>query len=265
MKQSFIYICLIVSVFCSSCISNKDVVYLQDKGTAIDNSLQIQSLATPYRVQVNDLLSVNVKAEKSEIRELVSIFNPTTSAMGNTQESLYYNGFSVDLHGNIEFPILGEMNVLGFTTEEIEEKVKTLILQKYLKETAKIFVTVKLSGLKYTTLGEIGSKGTQVMSQDGVDILEAIANAGDISQTGDRKDVLIVRQYPNGKRIHHIDLTDISALNSEFFYIQPNDLIMVKPLKRKALGAGQTAAQTITTIASIFSVIVSTYFLARNL
>ena len=65
--------------------------------------------------------------------------------------------------------------------------------------------------------------------------------------------------------MHHIDLTDIAAMKSEYYYIQPNDIIMVKPLKRKALGAGQTATQTITTVASIFSVIVSTYFLAKNL
>lgn len=258
-------IVVVLGLLSTSCITQKDVVYLQDKGTVVNDSLQIQALATPYRVQVNDLLSVNVKAEKKEINDLVQIFNPTTNIVNDSEQSLYYNGFTVDLHGNIEFPILGEVNVLGFTTDEVEQKVKDVILQKYLKDTAKIFVTVKLSGLKYTTLGEISNKGTQVLYQDRVNILEAIANAGDILDTGDRKDVLIVRQYPNGQKIHHIDLTDIAAMQSEFYYIQPNDLIMVKPLKRKSLGAGQTATQTLTTIASIFSVLVSTYFLARNL
>ena len=107
-----------------------------------------------------------------------------------------------------------------------------------------------MSGLKYSTLGEIENKGTQVLYQDRVNILEAIANAGDITQTGDRKDVLILRQYPQGQKIHHIDLTDMAAMKSEFYYIQPNDIIMVKPLKRKSLGGGQTATQTLTTIAS---------------
>jgi len=265
MKQIVVCIVVVLGLVSTSCITQKDVVYLQDKGTVVNDSLQIQALVSPYRVQVNDLLSVNVKAEKKEINDLVQIFNPTSGDIGTTQEELYYTGFTVDLHGNIEFPILGEINVLGFTTDEIESKVKEVILQKYLKETAKIFVTVKLSGLKYTTLGEIGTKGTTVLYQDRVNILEAIANAGDILDTGDRKDVLIVRQYPNGQKIHHIDLTDIAAMQSEFYYIQPNDLIMVKPLKRKSIGAGQTAAQTLTTIASIFSVLISTYFLARNL
>ena len=76
---------------------------------------------------------------------------------------------------------------------------------------------------------------------------------------------MIIRQYPDGQKIHHIDLTDIAAMQSPFYYIQPNDIIQVKPLRRKSLGAGQTAIQNITTMASILSVLVSTYFLTRNL
>lgn len=266
LKQIAILILALVIICCTSCITNKDVVYLQDKGTEVNDSLQIQALAKPYRVQISDVLSINVKALD---KELVDIFNPTSGGTnGNNQrnqESLYFTGFTVDLHGNIKFPILGEINVLGFTVKEIEAKVKRELLQQYFKETAQIFVTVKLAGLKYTTVGEISSKGVQVLYQDRVNIIEAIANAGDIEQTGDRTDVLIVRQYPNGQKIHHIDLTDIAAMKSEFYYIQPNDIIMVKPLKRKAIGAGETATETLTTIASIFSVLVSTYFLVKNL
>ncbi len=238
------------------------MVYLQDKGTKTDGTTQISALAKPYRLQVNDILSIDVKALD---KELVEIFNPTSKEIGNTPEALYFTGFTVDLHGNIEFPILGEINVLGYTVKEVEKKVEKLLLLKYFKETAQIFVTVKLAGLKYTTLGEISNRGTRVLYQDRVNILEAIANAGDIRDTGDRKDVLILRQYPEGQKIHHIDLTDYAALKSEFFYIKPNDIIMVKPLKRKALGAGQTAVQSITAVASIFSVLVSTFFLVRNL
>ncbi len=258
-----VMLCLLGFVMClNSCITNKDVVYLQDKGTKVDDAQRLTALTKPYRLQVNDILSIDVKALD---KDLVEIFNPTSKAIGTSPQSLYFTGFTVDVHGNIEFPILGEINVLGFTVEEIEDKVESLLLEKYFKETAQIFVTVKLAGLKYTTLGEINSRGTSVLYQEKVNILEAIANAGDIADTGDRKDVLILRQYPDGQKIHHIDLTNITALKSEFYFIQPNDIIMVKPLKRKALGAGQTVFQTVTTVASIFSVLVSTYFLATNL
>ena len=248
----------------SSCITNKDVVYFQDKGTVINDSLLLKETSKPYRVQVNDILSINVKALDDE---LTAIFNPVetvgrSSATGGSQ--LYFNGFTVDLHGNIKFPVLGDINVLGFTIDEIEVKVKSELLKQYFKDTAELFVTVKLAGLRYTTIGEVGT-GVHTLYQDRVNIIEALANAGDIKTTGDRTDVMVIRQYPQGQKIHHIDLTDLAAMQSPYYYIQPNDMILVKPLKRKAIGAGETFTQTLTTIASIFAIIVSTYFLVENL
>ncbi|TBN03585.1 sugar transporter [Hyunsoonleella flava] len=265
MKQFVWFYLLIFGLFFNSCITNKDLVYLQDKGTTVDNSAQIQSMATPYRVQVNDILSISIKSTDSELKKLVEIFQPTEQANGfiNAQ-SLYFSGFTVDLHGNIEFPILDKINVLGFTTDEIEGKVKRALLDKYLKDVSKIFITVKLAGLRYTVTGEVNGGGVLTLFQDRVNIIEALANAGDIRDTGDRTDVMVIRQYPDGQKIHHIDLTDKAAMNSPYYYIKPNDMILVKPLKRKALGAGQTASQTFTTIASVFSVLLSAYLLTQN-
>jgi polysaccharide export outer membrane protein len=262
--KSLLFI-LVALISFSSCITNKDVVYLQDKGTVVEDSLAIKEASKPYRVQINDQLKVSFKVQEEDVQKALAIFNQTTENPGNTQETLYFNGNSVDLHGNIEFPILGKINVLGYTLLEIEAKLDKSLHEKYIKKEQIVYITVKLAGLKYTALGEIAIPGNQVLFQDRVNIIEAIANSGDILQTGDRTDVLIVRQYPEGQKIHHIDLTDKVAMQSEFYFIKPNDIIMVKPLKRKSLGAGQTATQTFTTIASIFSVIISTYFLARNL
>lgn len=266
MKRFLLVIAVLISVLSTSCITNKDIVYLQDKGTVVSDSSLVKEFSQPYRVQINDILSVSVKAVDEDVKKLVSLFNPVESVGESIgQSNLYFRGFTVDLHGNIKFPILGNVNVLGYTINEIEEKVKSEILTKYLKETTQIFVTVKLAGLRYTVTGEVGGTGVFTLFQDRVNIIEALANAGDIKNTGDRTDVLIIRQYPQGQKIHHIDLTDVVALDSPYYYIQPNDMILVKPLKRKALGGGETATQTLTTIASIFSVLVSTYFLAKNL
>ncbi|AUC82089.1 polysaccharide biosynthesis/export family protein [Lacinutrix sp. Bg11-31] len=266
MNKFIVAIAILFSILCSSCITNKDVVYLQDKGTVVNDSLLLKDMGKPYRVQINDVLSINIKSADSELAKLVAVFTPTGKA-GSTsgQEALYYDGFTVDLHGNIEFPILGKINVLGFTTDEINAKVKQSLFDNYLKDVSKIFITVKLAGLRYTVSGEVNGSGVLTLFQDRVNIIEALANAGDIKDTGDRTDVLVVRQYPQGQKIHHIDLTDMVAMQSPYYYIQSNDMILVKPLKRKALGAGQTATQTLTTIASIFSVLVSTFFLAKNL
>ena len=267
MNKFIVAIAILFSVLCSSCITNKDVVYLQDKGTIVNDSLLLNEMGKPYRVQINDILSINIKSTNREITELLAIFQPVEQEGSGTAgaQNLYFNGFTVDLHGNIEFPILGKINVLGFTTDEINAKVKQALLDNYLKDVSQIFITVKMAGLRYTVTGEVGNTGVNTLFQDRVNIIEALANAGDIKNTGDRTDVKIIRQYPGGQKIHSIDLTDVVAMQSPYYYIQSNDIILVKPLKRKALGGGETATQTLTTIASIFSVLVSTYFLAKNL
>ena len=77
--------------------------------------------------------------------------------------------------------------------------------------------------------------------------MEAIANSGDITLTGDRTDVVIIRQYPAGQKVHHIDLTKLDAMNSPYYYVKPNDLILINPLPQKSLGTGTTGLQSITT------------------
>jgi polysaccharide export outer membrane protein len=161
------------------------------------------------------------------------------------------------VHGNIRVPSLGNINVLGYTTEDIEKKIEKKLLDEQFKETANIFVTVKLAGLRYTANGEIGTPGSVVLFKERVNIFEAIANAGEIPLTGDKKDVLIIRQYPQGQKIHSLDLTDINVMKSPYYYIQPNDMIYVKPLKQKSLGTGETAVSSLATIATVISLITS--------
>ena len=126
-------------------------------------------------------------------------------------------------------------------------------------------MTVKLAGLRYTATGEVGRKGTQVLFQDRVNIFEALANAGDIPVTGNRKEVQIIRQYPQGQKIHTVDLTDRAVMQSPYYYIQPNDMIYVKPLKQKSLGTGTTAVQTLGTIATVLSLVTTSILLFTRL
>jgi polysaccharide export outer membrane protein len=254
MNYKFLLILVVVLGSFTSCISTKKITYLQDNETAVDSVLTIQRLQKPYRIQVNDLLSIRVKALD---QELVGMFNPIGEANpGATgEESLYYDGFAVDQQGNIRVPTLGKINVLGFTVEEVQEKIEQELLDQYFKAEANIFVTVKLAGIRYTTLGEISS-GSQVVYKETVTIMEAVANAGGITEYGDMTDVKIIRQYPGGdEKIHNIDLTSISATKSPYYYIQPNDLILVNPLPQKALGFGTTGLQSFTTIVSIITLL----------
>ena len=227
----------------SSCIPTKKLTYLQETEQQQDSIIPILKEEDPYRLQVNDLLSIRVKALDDE---LVSIFNPVSENNPNatTEEKLYYEGFVVDRHGNIRIPVIGEMPVLGLTLEEVRVNLEKILLDDYFKETSNVFVTVKLAGIRYTINGEIGNPGSDIIYRDQATLMEAIANSGDITITGDRTDVVVIRQYPIGQKVHHIDLTDINAMNSPYYQLQPNDLILINPLPQKSAGTGTTGVQS---------------------
>jgi len=266
MKRIKLLIFVLSCVIVSSCIPHKDTVYLQIKEGAVNDTIpnNLVEIQKPYRVQVNDILNIRVKALD---QETVSILNPTGEGNLNASsaERAFFDGFTVDVHGNVRIPTLGYINVLGFTTEEIEKKIEAQLLEEQFKETANIFVTVKLAGLRYTASGEIGSPGSQVLFTERVNVFEAIANAGEIPLTGNKKDVKIIRQYPQGQKIHSLDLTDIKVMESPYYYIQPNDIIYVEPLKQKSIGTGETALSSITAIASIVSLISTAVLLSTRL
>ncbi|MDN3595048.1 polysaccharide biosynthesis/export family protein [Zunongwangia endophytica] len=259
MSRILLFLVLALSLLSTSCISTKKLSYLQEDKASIDSIVDVHRLNKPYRVQVGDLLSIRVKALDQDI---VGMFNPVNE--GNTdatgEERMYYDGFAVDEHGNIRVPTLGELNVMGYTVEEIREKIENQLLSEYFRAEANIFVTVKLAGIRYTTIGEIGA-GSNVLYKERVTIMEAIANAGGISDVGNREDVKILRQYPHGEEVHHIDLTNLDAVKSAYYYIQPNDLIIVDPLPQKSLGAGTTGIESFRTIGTVFSLISTTILL----
>lgn len=244
---------LIIMGFVSmqSCISTKKLTYLQEKDAQqVDSIAKIYMTQEPYRVQINDMLSIRVKALD---QNLVTAFNPVSenSLDATTEQKVYFDGFTINRKGEIKIPVLGEIKVLGMTLKEIEEKIEQELLDKYFKETSNIFVTVKLPGIPYTTIGEFGSTGSQVIYKERITLMEAIANSGDIEITGDRTNIVVIRQYPSGVKRHTIDLTDIDAINSPYYYVKPNDLIIANPLPQKSFGLGTDAFSTITSLLSL--------------
>jgi polysaccharide export outer membrane protein len=243
-------------------VPTKDLIYLQNKSNAINSSISSSNIK-PYRLQTNDVLAVTIKAIDPKLVEIFSNSN-TQSSNSFNEQSNYFLGYTVDDHGNIRLPILGEINVLGFTLDDVRQKIEKKLYEQYFKSEAGIFVTVKLSGFRYTINGEVGVTGTKVLYQEKVNMMEAIANAGDISITGDRKDVKVIRRYPEGNETFSIDLTDANAVNSPCYYLQPNDYIYVKPLKQKTWGTGKTGIESMTTIITALSLATTIYLLLKN-
>lgn len=267
MKSIRLSVIILCGIIISSCIPHKDTIYLQNKENATNDTIpnNLSEVQKPYRVQIDDILNIRIKVLD---QDNVQIFNPISqdgNLNASSAERAYFDGFTVDIHGNIRIPTLGEFNVLGYTAEEIEKAIEQKLLDEQFKATANIFVTVKLAGLRFTANGEINKPGTVTLYKERVNIFEAIANAGEIPITGDRKDVLIIRQYPQGQKIHHLDLTDINVMRSPYYYVQPNDIIYVKPLKQKSLGTGETAVSSLATIATVVSLITSSILIFTRL
>ncbi|MBG7630067.1 MAG: polysaccharide biosynthesis/export family protein [Bacteroidetes bacterium] len=252
MKNYLLY--LFIFSLLSSCIPAKKLTYFQ--GEPVSKSEVYKLNNEPYRLQVNDVLSIDIKAENPEN---VALF--MSSGGGG---DLYFSGYTVDRHGNIRIPYIGELNVLGYTEKEVREKIEGELV-KFLKKVESVFVTVKLAGINFTITGEIGSPGTKNIVQNEVTIVDAIANAGDVSIHGDREKIVIIRKTIDGVKKFKINLLEIEVFESDNFYIKPNDVIYVAPLKQKTWGIGTTGLQTFTTVISIFTLGVTTYLLIKSL
>lgn len=263
MNKAFLLFLIIAGIFFTSCVPNQDLIYLRKRENSDETAMVNPVPAKPYRVQTNDILRIKIKALDSK---LVEMFNASEapSTRVESDQTLYFDGYNIDDHGNIRVPILGEINVLGYTTEEIRIKLEKQLLDEYFNKEANIFVTVKLAGLRYTVNGEIANPGTKVLFQEKVNVLEAIANSGDITMVGNRKDVTIIRQYPHGTEIHSLDLTDVNVINSPYYYVQPNDYIYIKPLKQKSWGTGTTGIQSISTLVTLISLVTTTIVLLNR-
>ena len=258
--KKILLITLISSLF-ASCIPTKDLTYFQGIPKEKKDIYKIQQ--TDYKLQVNDIVDIRIKATNPE---LVALFNKSekVSSTNITNSQLYFESYSVNKHGMIRIPYLDEINVLGYTTKEIRLKIENE-LSKMFKNMNDLFVTVKLAGIRYTVLGEIKKPGTNVLFQNQVNIIEAIANAGDIPITGNKKEVIIIRNNIDGIKKIKVDLTNIDFINGEGYYIQPNDIISIKPLKEKTWGTGETGTKSVSTIITALSLVTTTILLINRL
>lgn len=155
--------------------------------------------------------------------------NGGNSSMGMQNANLLE--YLVDNQGEIDFPVLGKLKVVGMTTRECEALLRER-LKPYLKETP--LVTVSTSNFKFSVLGEVNNPGTYSVDNEKVTLFEALAQAGDMTLFSVRNDVQLLREDSVGRRyVVHLDLSDAAITQSPYFYVQQNDVIYVKPTKAK--------------------------------
>jgi polysaccharide biosynthesis/export protein len=219
---------IIIILLITSCIPQKRMVYLQDKNPEDTLTKFFREKIPEYRIQPGDNLYIKVH---SLDEKTFSFFN-TTSTQNQSQFSdiaIYLNSYDVSDLGFVELPFVGEIQVQNLTVDEIKNLIQEII-NKYLIETT---ITVKLVNYKITMVGEVKQPGEYSIYQDNINIFEAISLAGDLTDFANRNEVSLVRQTKSGAVIHRIDLTDNLILESEYYYLMPNDILYIKPLKGK--------------------------------
>lgn len=253
-RQKILFIAILFMAFMSSCISNKKVVYLQDIKQSSDTLKDIYSFnPQEYKVRKYDVLSVDIRTSDENANKLFNLPAPTGNigqfGIQGGGDMYYMSGYLVDDSGRIDLPMIGKMNVAGFTIAEVKEKVNKEV-SKYFNY---YFVVVRLGGMRYSILGEVNQPGKYTILQTQLTIFEALSNARDLTILANRANVKILRTYPDGVKIHEVNLLDQNIINSPFYYLQQNDIIYVEPLPVRQYGVGVQGFQTVTAVLSALS------------
>jgi len=218
-------------IFLCSCGYYKRFTYLQTNPPNKPDTLYINTIQL-YKLQPADIVYIKITSLDENISRLFAAESVSSSSAltGSAGGGMYLTGHSIDIEGNIVLPILGKIHVAGSTIDEIRQKVQ-LLAETFVKDAR---TEVKLVSFKISMLGEVNHPGQINIYNDKANIFEAISQAGDISYNGNRRKVTIIRNYQNTSRTIKVDLTQRDILSSAQFYLQPNDIVYVEPLKSTA-------------------------------
>ncbi|MBO7082970.1 MAG: polysaccharide biosynthesis/export family protein [Bacteroidales bacterium] len=234
----------------SSCVPMKKMLLLKDAQMADkDKSVEyVNERNLDYKIQPGDNLyirAINIIDEKSS-----SMLNGDVSGRSNylsSDAAIYLNSFTVNKEGFIDYPLTGLVEVKNLTVEQVKDKLQTE-LSKYVKETA---LMVKLSNFDLTIIGEVTRPGKYKVYQSEINILEALALAGNVTNFAKNSAVKIVRRTDNGSEIVTVDIGDADILSSPYYYLKPNDIVYVEPLKFKQWGFTTFPYSTVLSIISL--------------
>jgi len=240
-----------------SCTSQKELMYLSNLDTTTTTEFFLME-RPGYKVQYQDILYIDIFTMNPEMNILLNPSSGTNSYNTYRDESnIYVYGYTVSDSGDISIPILGDVRVLGFTLDEVKIHIEERAKQ-YLKDAV---INVKLLSFKFTVIGEVNRPGSYTNFNNQLTVLDAIGMAGDISDFGNRKHILVLRPAKEGTHTYHIDLQDKNLLQSDGYFLLPNDIVVVEPIKSKPF---QLNIPTITLFFTVTLSTISTTILLLN-
>lgn len=255
----------------SSCYTPKDIVYFQD---AQIDSLMAVSSASALKLKEGDKINIVVNSKTPELETMFNLRSPRyilgasylpqrrlENENGNATGRIGY--YTVDNNGNIDFPVLGDIRVAGLTRFEVGEMIEQTLKEKEFVNDPHI--TVEYVNMSVTVLGEVKKTGQYSIDRDRYTVLDAIADAGDLTITGKRPNVTILRKENGALKRYNINLNNQKeTVSSPGYYLQQNDVVYVEPNKKKKLSstvAGATIYRPALWI-SLASLLIAIYKLA---
>jgi len=271
MKFEKIIVLFFCSFLMSSCIGLKDLKYVQSsENTQLNQYGLIPVTYEVYRVKKDDVLAMTLitsdeNASRFLGRENTDQFKTSGGGSGGDMGQYRINALVVGAEGNISIYGLGEFHVYGLTLEEIRKMVQEK-LDSVLYNEGKAEVRINMASIRYIMLGEIAAPGEKIETSNRVDLLSAIAKAGDLTRFADRKHIKIIREYPEGKKFITLDITREDIMNSPYFYLQSGDQIVIDPRREKISGVGGgTTIGDVTQFLSLGMAAISTYLFFKTL
>lgn len=258
MKVSFVksvFLSVLFAFFLQSCSSKKDILYLNILPSLAENNFSW----TELYIQPNDILSVKITADNAE---LAAPYNLSIQQNNTGQaNALLMQGYLVSNEGNINMPVVGMLKVAGLTINQAEMFVQKNLIDKGLLKNP--VVICRLVNAKFTVLGEVKTPGTFTFYENNLTLLQALGLAGDLTINGVRKKITIIRTE-NGKQSYAtIDLTKNDWFKSPYYFVKPNDVIVVDPNIAKVKSSGIIGNPG--NLISVISVLLSSIILIKNL
>lgn len=252
---------LLMAMLFASCVPQKKMLYLKDAQMLGENQSinYVNERAINYKLQPGDNLYirfVNTIDERSTV-----LLNGETSRGVSTDASIYLYSYTIDEEGFIEMPLVGKIELQNLTVDEAKDRLQAE-LNKYINQTT---IIVKLSNFNLTILGEVNHPGMYKVYQAQINLFEAISLAGNMTNFAKNEEVKIIRQTDNGSEVITVDMGSADILASPYYYLKPNDIIYVEPLKIKQWGFTTFPYSTVLSVISLaFTAIMMFISFKRN-
>ena len=229
---------------------------------AVNQATQQETLYDA-KIMPKDLLTIVVSCTSPELAAPfnLTIASPSNLSIQYTTTQPVLQQYLVDNEGKISFPVLGALTVGGLTKKQAEQLIVDK-LKPYMKENP--IVTVRMVNYKISVIGEVARPGTFTISNEKVNLLEALAMAGDMTVYGLRDNVKLIREDANGKQqIVTLDLNNAETILSPYYWLQQNDIVYITPNKAKARNSD--VGNSISLWFSATSILVSVVSLLVNI